>query len=574
MSKLSVVTQKQIMKKLAFKQLQTSDPWEYAVSKSWLESWAKCKQYDEKSQLQENSRPSMLQRSLSSNSRLQEEMMESYLILPDHNMSYKSEERFSLDSYSSKKQMLQQVSASIESFGDENNIKSVTMEEDDGGNIYTPESQFRLYVSWFGLDQAHQLRRRPTSSCYMDFVLYGSKSNNHVLSDKELDFLTVWVSNLNNLIEVKDIKPVKVFAWDSIDYIGRQAIQVLGLKKGRKVRLWLKVQINGCEDVLEPSVDNKVTLLSKLVGFIPDLRQFFEARANEVNPKFVAGYADGFTLKLSLDEALLKWFKERVPSISIGVEDLGIDLKSQDHVFPCLDAGTDDEGELESIVTLSTNKNEWDDMLAAHVYKYTDEVTKSTRMLKDDLIHAAKEIVGEKLEEINEIRSDYEKRFVMLELKESAVEGKERELREKDKDLSDRLSTYRKGLEEFQKQKRKFNDDVERITAQNKISESRIALNIGGIIYTTSLSTLTKVDDSLFAQMFSGRQLLRREPDGSCFIDRDGVNFRYVLNYLRDGREAIDGLHVEQKLIKELLMEAKYYGLKEMGEALQQKLKT
>ena len=39
----------------------------------------------------------------------------------------------------------------------------------------------------------------------------------------------------------------------------------------------------------------------------------------------------------------------------------------------------------------------------------------------------------------------------------------------------------------------------------------------------------------MLAVMFSGRHQLKRESDGSYFIDRDGTHFRYILNYLRDG---------------------------------------
>ncbi len=42
----------------------------------------------------------------------------------------------------------------------------------------------------------------------------------------------------------------------------------------------------------------------------------------------------------------------------------------------------------------------------------------------------------------------------------------------------------------------------------NKITESRVKLDIGGHIYTTSVLTLTKDSDSMLAAMFSGRHSL------------------------------------------------------------------
>lgn len=46
----------------------------------------------------------------------------------------------------------------------------------------------------------------------------------------------------------------------------------------------------------------------------------------------------------------------------------------------------------------------------------------------------------------------------------------------------------------------------------------------------------------MFVVMFSGRYDIRVEDDGIIFIDRDGIYFRYILNYLRDGGVKLDVL--------------------------------
>ena len=56
--------------------------------------------------------------------------------------------------------------------------------------------------------------------------------------------------------------------------------------------------------------------------------------------------------------------------------------------------------------------------------------------------------------------------------------------------------------------------------------EKTIKLNVGGVLYKTSLTTLVKDPNSMLAVMFSGRFELQVDEDGSYFIDRDGELFR------------------------------------------------
>ena len=88
---------------------------------------------------------------------------------------------------------------------------------------------------------------------------------------------------------------------------------------------------------------------------------------------------------------------------------------------------------------------------------------------------------------------------------------------------------------------------------------STVELNVGGQHFTTSLQTLTKDPGSMLHAMFSGRFDTKPAKDGSCFIDRDGTHFRYILNYLRTGRLLLP----EDKLVrKELLEEAEFYQIR------------
>eukprot|EP00439_Symbiodinium_sp_Y106_P016820 s32_g2.t1 len=67
-----------------------------------------------------------------------------------------------------------------------------------------------------------------------------------------------------------------------------------------------------------------------------------------------------------------------------------------------------------------------------------------------------------------------------------------------------------------------------------KTASPVVRLNVGGLEYVTSLSTLRRVDCGMLAKMFES-QIPSATTDGAYFIDRDGDLFHFVLSYLRDG---------------------------------------
>ncbi|XP_065179311.1 uncharacterized protein LOC135809811 [Sycon ciliatum] len=68
-----------------------------------------------------------------------------------------------------------------------------------------------------------------------------------------------------------------------------------------------------------------------------------------------------------------------------------------------------------------------------------------------------------------------------------------------------------------------------------------LGLNVGGTLYTTTWSTLTRhssadtdVQSEMLGAMFSGRHAsVPQDAEGRYFIDRDGRHFHFILNYLR-----------------------------------------
>ncbi|XP_030236108.1 BTB/POZ domain-containing protein KCTD14 isoform X2 [Gadus morhua] len=83
-----------------------------------------------------------------------------------------------------------------------------------------------------------------------------------------------------------------------------------------------------------------------------------------------------------------------------------------------------------------------------------------------------------------------------------------------------------------------------------------VHLNVGGHLFSTFLSTLTRHPDSRLAEL-----RLRTDDGGRYFIDRDGTHFGAVLDYLRMDR-------VPTENIKEVLREALHYDIKPLVKLL------
>lgn len=85
-------------------------------------------------------------------------------------------------------------------------------------------------------------------------------------------------------------------------------------------------------------------------------------------------------------------------------------------------------------------------------------------------------------------------------------------------------------------------------------SASVVELNVGGVHYTTQLKTLVKQPDTLLHDIFSTPSSADNVKDakGRVFIDRDGVLFRYILDYLRDSAISLpEGFRERERLKKE-----------------------
>ena len=127
--------------------------------------------------------------------------------------------------------------------------------------------------------------------------------------------------------------------------------------------------------------------------------------------------------------------------------------------------------------------------------------------------------------------------------------------------LSDVEKQIKAACKLLQRQAARLHEEQQAFDSMSRKMESMqfsstVKLNVGGHHFTTSIQTLTKDPDSMLAAMFSGRFDMKPSKDGSFFIDRDGTYFRFILNYLRDGRLSLpDGA----TFLEEIAAEAEFY---------------
>jgi hypothetical protein len=98
-----------------------------------------------------------------------------------------------------------------------------------------------------------------------------------------------------------------------------------------------------------------------------------------------------------------------------------------------------------------------------------------------------------------------------------------------------------------------------------------VELNVGGVTYATTLGTLQQAEPESPLAIISTlntaeiRSIFGRDSKNRIFIDRDGILFRYILDYLRNKKLSLPENFSERERLR---IEADYYQLINMSKAL------
>eukprot|EP01124_Arcella_intermedia_P015170 TRINITY_DN21693_c0_g1_i1.p1 TRINITY_DN21693_c0_g1~~TRINITY_DN21693_c0_g1_i1.p1 ORF type:complete len:472 (-),score=112.61 TRINITY_DN21693_c0_g1_i1:36-1451(-) len=165
------------------------------------------------------------------------------------------------------------------------------------------------------------------------------------------------------------------------------------------------------------------------------------------------------------------------------------------------------EGEMESLGELQGELN-----------RNLDEITKK--------LNSTKNFILERFKKIEEEKAELERNQQELIIKENKL----------------------------QLEKENWEQEKKKVLEMNLKLSDIIWLNVRGEVFATTRNTLCSLEDSMLAVMFSGRHHLKIDSNGHYVIDRDPVLFRYILQYLRNGR-----LDYPKELENEIMTEFDYF---------------
>jgi hypothetical protein len=445
----------------------------------------------------------------------------------------------------------------------------------DSSNLYVGEKNWQVLASWYGVQSKYSFRRRTTVSAYIS--IGGSSANKqYILADNRIDFVITFCCLLKDISTDQSKRPfIDIYIWESLDYVEFQVRCMLKIRPEKAVRLWLSLYDDGADRLLENlSVYDRYTssVGSVLCEKLPELMDILQKRQTLPTLNSNAGLFDGMEVK----EELTMVFAAQQWRLTLCLEELPIPTNSAsatspqyaipksmqnlhlDHIFGKDESKSGDlDEDLKKLLDDSVQE------MNAVILEHRHKLERRSLQLLEEAKESCKMLEQQLKDKLNGATT-----------KEEQLNTREKELNEREHALNSKLSKFKAMLTEFLTKKDRFEKDTERIVEQNRITASRIELNVGGVRYTTAVATLLKEEGSLLHTMFSGQHALTPDKDGSYFIDRDGTNFRYILNFLRDGPASVEHLPgADLHLLSEVRAEAEHYQLSRLVDTVRARMK-
>ncbi|XP_071112023.1 uncharacterized protein [Haliotis cracherodii] len=439
-------------------------------------------------------------------------------------------------------------------------VPPMTSSFNDTDNIFLGESIWKVLVSWYGLGEDYNLHRRLCSSKYMQVPGQG---DSYILADKHLDFIHISVCLLDHIDCVDKQHFIQVFFWEDVNFLELLLCRSIGVSIDQGHRIWASIKKDENEVFLGTLDSPEICTAGSFGGFLslklPGLREKLKKRHGLPPPTASQASLDSFS---SAKGHLAEVLQRLGISIMLCLEETGRKQPYPLHQrVSCLSG-------ISPNLVVAQQQHDWSRVLDEALNTFEKEVQFLVKTKRDEVCQDVEKLIKDKITDAEKLEQDVGKAKAELGVQEKRFKEREKDLDEREHDLNVKVDKFKRGLTDYLMQRKKLEEELKRIEEQNIFTDTKVELNVGGSKYTTSTITLTKEPDSLLALMFSGRHHVQKDADGSYFIDRDGTNFRHILNYMRDGMRSIDSLRNQTALLQEILVEADFFRLSGLSQAI------
>jgi hypothetical protein len=294
----------------------------------------------------------------------------------------------------------------------------------------------------------------------------------------------------------------------------------------------------------------EICILNPYSGVIHNALKTFDANEEagyvEVQLRRVFGVARHRATRLWLCErarnARFRPLLNRAHQLSMSKEEdrdyiLALEIANHDRTWPTCSPG-EPQGSLDVYAELTEGPKTqefWEAELSSTVDSVFRGIASELQETVGGLVQTTKCITAAREKELGTAKALLDQQLHSVAHVQRTFEDKVKDIIRQEETIKAEAKRLRRDRDNLDQERNRLAKEMLQMEELNKITESRVRLDVGGHVFTTSLLTLTKDPSSMLSAMFSGRHSITREADGSFFIDRDGTYFRYILNFLRDG---------------------------------------